>query len=219
MFLCLFFADFKSKFESERKDTDCYNSSSTPSSQQQQHPSPLLPLPTPLHPFSSSSSAGVSGVTVATPAHLPDSTTDSWSSYYNTQRQDGIAKPFINKGTSLKQRCRDYDGKNRDTHLLLPMFSSCFFHEFSVIFFLYLLFVSHKIGYNTAKKFVVYFVKSPIILPWGSLFTLFSLITNDHCYAVSPLSRGTKGFKLTHYPLSTLLSVTVFENSHRGHSL
>ncbi|XP_074527522.1 RNA-binding protein 27 isoform X2 [Halichoeres trimaculatus] len=102
--------DFKSKFESERKDTDCYNSSSTPSSQQQ-HSSPLLPLPTPLHPFSSSSSAGVSGVPVATPAHLPDSTTDSWSSYYNTQRQDGVGKPFINKGASLKQRCRDYDEK------------------------------------------------------------------------------------------------------------
>ncbi|XP_049893402.1 RNA-binding protein 27 isoform X2 [Epinephelus moara] len=105
--------DFKSKFELERKDTDCYNSTNT-SSSQQQHPSPLLPLPTPPHPFSSSSSAGVSGaggVPVATPAHLPDSTTDTWSGYYGTQRQDGVGKPFSNKSASLKQRCRDYDEK------------------------------------------------------------------------------------------------------------
>uniref|UniRef100_A0A3B5A435 RNA binding motif protein 27 n=1 Tax=Stegastes partitus TaxID=144197 RepID=A0A3B5A435_9TELE len=105
----------KSKFEVERKDTDGYNSSAT-SGSQQQHPSPLLPLPTPPHPFSSSSSssAGVSGPgggPVATPAHLPDSTTDSWSGYYGAQRQDGVGKPFSNKTPSLKQRCRDYDEK------------------------------------------------------------------------------------------------------------
>uniref|UniRef100_A0A3Q0S545 RNA binding motif protein 27 n=1 Tax=Amphilophus citrinellus TaxID=61819 RepID=A0A3Q0S545_AMPCI len=104
----------KSKFEVERKDTDSYNSSTT-SGLQQQHPSPLLPLHTPLHPFSSSSSssAGVSGaggVPVATPAHLPDSTTDSWSGYYGA-RQDGVCKPFSSKSASLKQRCRDYDEK------------------------------------------------------------------------------------------------------------
>uniref|UniRef100_A0A4W6EY09 RNA binding motif protein 27 n=1 Tax=Lates calcarifer TaxID=8187 RepID=A0A4W6EY09_LATCA len=108
--------DFKSKFEVERKDTDSYNSSTTSGSQQQQHPPPLLPLPTPPHPFSSSSSssAGVSGaggVPIATLAHLPDSTTDSWSSYYGAQRQDGVGKPFNSKNTSLKQRCRDYDEK------------------------------------------------------------------------------------------------------------
>ncbi|XP_029304776.1 LOW QUALITY PROTEIN: RNA-binding protein 27 [Cottoperca gobio] len=105
--------DFKSKFELERKDTDCYNSSNT-SGSQQQHPSPLLPLPTPPHPFSSSSSAGVSGavgVPIVTPAHLPDSTTDSWSGYFGTQRQDGVGKPFGNKSVLLKQRCRDYDEK------------------------------------------------------------------------------------------------------------
>ncbi|XP_041807889.1 RNA-binding protein 27 isoform X1 [Chelmon rostratus] len=105
--------DFKSKFELERKDTDCYNTSTT-SSSQQQHPPPLLP--TPPHPFSSSSSSsaglsGAGGVPIATPAHLPDSTTDSWSGYYGTQRQDGVVKPFSNKGASLKQRCRDYDEK------------------------------------------------------------------------------------------------------------
>ncbi|XP_006785019.1 RNA-binding protein 27 isoform X2 [Neolamprologus brichardi] len=103
--------DFKSKFEADRKDTDGYNSSTTSGSQQQQqHPPPLLPLHTPLHPFSSSSSSsGAGGVPVATPAHLPDSTTDSWSSYYGT-RQDGVCKPF-SKAASLKQRCRDYDEK------------------------------------------------------------------------------------------------------------
>ncbi|XP_061595453.1 RNA-binding protein 27 isoform X1 [Cololabis saira] len=103
--------DFKSKFEVERKDTDSYNSSAPPSS----HPSPLLPLPTPPHPFSSASSsaggAGAGGVPVATPAHLPDSTTDSWSGYYGGPRQDGVGKPFGNKSVSLKQRCRDYDEK------------------------------------------------------------------------------------------------------------
>ncbi|XP_026228068.1 RNA-binding protein 27 isoform X2 [Anabas testudineus] len=107
--------DFKSKFEVERKDTDGYNSSTT-SNSQQQHTSPLLPLPTPPHPFSSSSSSstgvsGAGGVPIATPAHLPDSTTDSWSGYYGTQRQDGVGKPFNNKSGSLKQRCRDYDEK------------------------------------------------------------------------------------------------------------
>ncbi|XP_028277594.1 RNA-binding protein 27 [Parambassis ranga] len=105
--------DFKSKFEVERKDTDGYGSSATSGSQQ--HPLPLLPLPTPPHPFSSSSSSagvtGAGGVPVATLAHLPDSTTDSWSGYYSTQRQDGHVKPFSNKGASLKQRCRDYDEK------------------------------------------------------------------------------------------------------------
>ncbi|KAI4813644.1 hypothetical protein KUCAC02_002878 [Chaenocephalus aceratus] len=107
--------DYKSKFELERKDTDCYNSSNT-SVSQQQHQSPLLPLPlpTPQHPFSPTSSAGVpgaGGVSVVTAAHLPDSTTDSWSGYYSAQRQDGVGKPFCNKNVSLKQRCRDYDEK------------------------------------------------------------------------------------------------------------
>ncbi|XP_069002153.1 RNA-binding protein 27 isoform X1 [Embiotoca jacksoni] len=110
--------DFKSKFEMERKDTDGYNSTTSgpqqqQQQQQQQHPSPLLPLPTPPHPFSSVS-AGVSGpggVTVVAPAHLPDSTTDSWSGFFSSQRQDGVGKPFGNKVVSLKQRCRDYDEK------------------------------------------------------------------------------------------------------------
>uniref|UniRef100_A0A674NTF7 RNA binding motif protein 27 n=1 Tax=Takifugu rubripes TaxID=31033 RepID=A0A674NTF7_TAKRU len=102
--------DFKSKFDVERKDSDCYNSS-TQSGSQQPHPPPLLPLPTPPHPFSSSSSSGAGSCPVATPAHLPDSTTDSWSGYYGAQRQDGVSKPFGSKSASLKHRCRDYDEK------------------------------------------------------------------------------------------------------------
>uniref|UniRef100_A0A674MU62 RNA binding motif protein 27 n=1 Tax=Takifugu rubripes TaxID=31033 RepID=A0A674MU62_TAKRU len=103
-------AHFKSKFDVERKDSDCYNSS-TQSGSQQPHPPPLLPLPTPPHPFSSSSSSGAGSCPVATPAHLPDSTTDSWSGYYGAQRQDGVSKPFGSKSASLKHRCRDYDEK------------------------------------------------------------------------------------------------------------
>ncbi|KAM6970763.1 RNA-binding protein 27 [Aplochiton taeniatus] len=103
--------DYRSKFEVERKDPDSYNSSGGPTNtqqQQQQHPPPLLPLPTP-HPFSSSvPGPGGPASSVATPAHLPDSTTESWSSYYANHREG--SKPF-NKSTSLKQRCRDYDEK------------------------------------------------------------------------------------------------------------
>lgn len=112
--------EFKSKFEVERKNMDSYNAAVIPGSQPlpppSQHPPPLLlPPPTTPHPFPSSSSSGVSGaggVPVATPAHLPDSTTDSWSSYFGAQRQAGVGKPFSNKSVSLKQRCRDYDGKS-----------------------------------------------------------------------------------------------------------
>lgn len=121
----------------ERKDTDGYNSSAAPSSQQQ-HPSPLLPLPTPPHPFPcSSSSTGVTGAgghPIATPAHLPDSTTDSWSGYYGTQRQDGVSKTFSNKSASLKQRCRDYDGRSKLYLSLIPLF--CLFFPCTInIFF------------------------------------------------------------------------------------
>uniref|UniRef100_A0A8C6T9E4 RNA binding motif protein 27 n=1 Tax=Neogobius melanostomus TaxID=47308 RepID=A0A8C6T9E4_9GOBI len=54
-------------------------------------------------------SDGASGVPVSTLAHMPDSTTDSWSTFFN-QRPDA-GKPFINKNPSLKPRCRDYDVK------------------------------------------------------------------------------------------------------------
>ncbi|XP_054611606.1 RNA-binding protein 27 isoform X4 [Dunckerocampus dactyliophorus] len=100
--------DFKSKFEVERKDADGYNSSTTGGSQQpQQLTSPLL------HPFSSTAGGppGLGGLPVATLAHMPDGTTDSWSGYYGTKRQDVIGKPFSNKSLPRKQRCRDYDEK------------------------------------------------------------------------------------------------------------
>lgn len=123
--------DFKSKFEVERKDTDGYNSS-TMAGPQQQHPPPLLPLHTPLHPFSSSSAgvSGAGGVPGATPAHLPDSTTDSWSGYYGA-RQEGVCKPFSSKSASLKQRCRDYDGRNTFNHLYLISLAFFFFTCYS----------------------------------------------------------------------------------------
>ncbi|XP_075872990.1 RNA-binding protein 27 isoform X5 [Nelusetta ayraudi] len=112
--------DFKSKLELERKESDCYTSASSlamsgPQQHQQHlqhppHPPPLLPLPTPPHPYSSSCSSSLSSsCAVATPAHLPDSTTDSWC-YYGSQRQEQ-AKAFSGKGASHKQRCRDYDEK------------------------------------------------------------------------------------------------------------
>ncbi|XP_051902570.1 RNA-binding protein 27 isoform X1 [Hippocampus zosterae] len=103
--------DFKSKFEVERKDADGYNSSAPGRPQQApQLTSPLLP--TPLHPFSSTAGGpGHGGIPVATHAHIPDGTTDSWSGYYGKARQDGVGKPFSNKNPSRKQRCRDYDEK------------------------------------------------------------------------------------------------------------
>ncbi|XP_061608149.1 RNA-binding protein 27 isoform X1 [Phyllopteryx taeniolatus] len=103
--------DFKSKFEVERKDADGYNSSMPGRPQQPpQLTSPLLP--TPLHPFSSTTGGpGPGGIPLATHAHMPDGTTDSWSSYYGKPRKDGVCKPFSNKNPSRKQRCRDYDEK------------------------------------------------------------------------------------------------------------
>lgn len=67
-----------------------------------------------------------------TSAHLPDSTTDSWSAYYSNQRQDvSGGKPFGSKVASLKQRCRDYDGRNGVNHLFL--FVSSLFSSLSSI--------------------------------------------------------------------------------------
>ncbi|XP_016306954.1 RNA-binding protein 27-like isoform X3 [Sinocyclocheilus anshuiensis] len=106
-------AEHRSKFEQERKDTEPYNPSSAHMGNphhQQPHPPPLLPLPLPLpqHQFPSSGSPAVPNVvTVVAPAHLPDSTTESWSTYF-TKHTDG--KTF-NKSSMLKHRCRDYDEK------------------------------------------------------------------------------------------------------------
>ncbi|KAK2873089.1 hypothetical protein QQF64_017172 [Cirrhinus molitorella] len=103
-------AEHRSKFEQERKDAEPYNPSSAHMGNphhQQTHPPPLLPLPLPQHQFPSSGSPAVpNAVTVVAPAHLPDSTTESWSAYFN--HTDG--KTF-NKSNTLKHRCRDYDEK------------------------------------------------------------------------------------------------------------
>uniref|UniRef100_A0A673M6H3 RNA-binding protein 27-like n=1 Tax=Sinocyclocheilus rhinocerous TaxID=307959 RepID=A0A673M6H3_9TELE len=103
--------EHRSKFEQERKDTEPYNPSSAHMGNphhQQPHPPPLLPLPLPQHQFPSSGSPAVpNAVTVVAPAHLPDSTTESWSTYF-TKHTDG--KTF-NKSSTLKHRCRDYDEK------------------------------------------------------------------------------------------------------------
>ncbi len=108
-------AEHRSKFELERKDTEPYNPSSAHMGNphhQQNHPPPLLPLPLPQHQFPSSGSPAVpNAVTVVAPAHLPDSTTESWSTYFNNHT-DG--KTF-NKSSTLKHRCRDYDGKTQFT--------------------------------------------------------------------------------------------------------
>ncbi|CAL1573266.1 unnamed protein product [Knipowitschia caucasica] len=98
--------DFKSKFDAERKDSENFTPApSGPPSQQ--HPALL---PTPPHPYSTSSGvSGPPGIPVNTPAHLPDSTTDSWSTFYNQRHDPG--KPFGNKNVPHKQRCRDYDEK------------------------------------------------------------------------------------------------------------
>ncbi|XP_022531936.2 RNA-binding protein 27 [Astyanax mexicanus] len=101
--------EHRSKFEQERKDLEPYTPSPVPlgnphHQQKPLHPAPLLPLPNPKPPFPPSGSPGVpSAVTAVAPAHLPDSTTESWSTYF--------AKHSEGKSSLLKQRCRDYDEK------------------------------------------------------------------------------------------------------------
>ncbi|KAI2651028.1 RNA-binding protein 27 [Labeo rohita] len=104
-------AEHRSKFEQERKDAEPYNPSSAHVGNphhQQTHPPPLLPLPLPQHQFPSSGSPAIpNAVTVVAPAHLPDSTTESWSTYFTNHTDN---KTF-NKSNTLKHRCRDYDEK------------------------------------------------------------------------------------------------------------
>ncbi|KAL7844700.1 hypothetical protein SRHO_G00232390 [Serrasalmus rhombeus] len=100
--------EHRSKFEQERKDLEQYTPSpvplSNPHHQQKQHPAPLLPLPNPQPQFPPSGSPGLpSAVTAVAPAHLPDSTTESWSTYYSNHSEG--------KSGLLKHRCRDYDEK------------------------------------------------------------------------------------------------------------
>lgn len=111
LFVSVCSTDYRLKFEVERKEPESFNSTSgslgTQQQQQHQHPPPLLPTPQ-QHPFPSSAGQAVpSSVTVVAPAHLPDSTTESWSNYYSNHREGKL----FNKGTPVKHRCRDYDGK------------------------------------------------------------------------------------------------------------
>uniref|UniRef100_A0A8C9S1L7 RNA binding motif protein 27 n=1 Tax=Scleropages formosus TaxID=113540 RepID=A0A8C9S1L7_SCLFO len=105
--------EHRSKFEQERKEQESYIPTTlapcgTLQPQQQQPPPPLLPMLSPHHTLSSGAAATTpSSVTVVAPAHLPDSTTESWSNYFSSHT-DG--KTF-GKGLAPKRRCRDYDEK------------------------------------------------------------------------------------------------------------
>ncbi|XP_041079404.1 RNA-binding protein 27-like isoform X2 [Polyodon spathula] len=87
------------KFEAERNELEGYAPVSVPTSismqpQQQQQ-----------QQYSSGGQAIPSTVAVVAPAHLPDSTTESWSNYYSKHNE---GKPF-SRSTAQKRRCRDYD--------------------------------------------------------------------------------------------------------------
>ncbi|TRY58110.1 hypothetical protein DNTS_025528, partial [Danionella cerebrum] len=103
--------EHRSKFELERKEAEPYNPSFTHMTNPQHHqsrPCPLVPPPLPQHHFPSSGNPAVpKAATVAVPAHLPDSTTESWSTYF-ISHSDG--KSF-SKSSAIKHRCRDYDEK------------------------------------------------------------------------------------------------------------
>lgn len=96
------FPEHRSKFEQERKEPEPYTPLSGPLGKPQQQPPqlPLLPLPHPRSPFPPSGSPSIPS---AVTAHLPDSTTESWTAYYSNHGEG--------KSSTLKHRCRDYDGK------------------------------------------------------------------------------------------------------------
>ncbi|KAK6475752.1 RNA-binding protein 27-like [Huso huso] len=74
-----------------------------PQQQQQQHQQ--QPQQQQQQQYSCGGQAIPSTVAVVAPAHLPDSTTESWSNYYS-KRNEG--KPF-SRSAAQKRRCRDYD--------------------------------------------------------------------------------------------------------------
>ncbi|KAK3555348.1 hypothetical protein QTP86_014939 [Hemibagrus guttatus] len=95
--------EHRSKFEQERKEPEAYTPlSSGPLGKPQQPPPqlPLLPLPHPRSPFPPSGSPSIPS---AVTAHLPDSTTENWTTYYSNHAEG--------KSGTLKHRCRDYDEK------------------------------------------------------------------------------------------------------------
>ncbi|KAM9450501.1 RNA-binding protein 27 isoform 1-T1 [Clarias gariepinus] len=96
--------EHRSKFEQERKESEPYaplSSSGPLGKPQQQLPQlPLLPLPHPRSPFPPSGSPNIPS---AVTAHLPDSTTENWTTYFSNHGEG--------KSGTLKHRCRDYDEK------------------------------------------------------------------------------------------------------------
>lgn len=95
--------DHRPKFDQERKEPEAYTVlSSAPLGKPQQPPPqlPLLPLPHPRSPFPPSGSPSIPS---AVTAHLPDSTTENWTTYYCKHGEGKIGV--------LKHRCRDYDEK------------------------------------------------------------------------------------------------------------
>ncbi|XP_058270677.1 RNA-binding protein 27 isoform X5 [Hemibagrus wyckioides] len=95
--------EHRSKFEQERKEPEVYTPlSSGPLGKPPQQPPqlPLLPLPHPRSPFPPSGSPSIPS---AVTAHLPDSTTENWTTYYSNHAEG--------KSGTLKHRCRDYDEK------------------------------------------------------------------------------------------------------------
>ncbi|XP_005996150.1 RNA-binding protein 27 [Latimeria chalumnae] len=66
-----------------------------------------VPSTTSSQQYSSGGQVNHSSVTVVAPAHHPDNTTESWSSYYSNQN----ATNSFNRNSAPKRRCRDYDEK------------------------------------------------------------------------------------------------------------
>nr|XP_023698175.1 RNA-binding protein 27 isoform X2 [Paramormyrops kingsleyae] len=102
--------EHRSKFEQERKDQEGYTPTTAPPAGSSLPPPALHPLLPPHHSLSSEAAvtAVPSAVTVVAPAHLPDGTTESWSSFFPPNHGEG--KQF-SKSAAPKRRCRDYDEK------------------------------------------------------------------------------------------------------------
>ncbi|XP_041123012.1 RNA-binding protein 27-like [Polyodon spathula] len=93
--------DHRLKFEAERNELEGY----VPVSQHQQQQQHQQQHQQQQQQHSSGGQAIPSTVAVVAPAHLPDSTTESWSNYYSKHNE---GKPFSRSATQ-KRRCRDYD--------------------------------------------------------------------------------------------------------------
>lgn len=109
-----FFPEHRSKFEPERKEPEVYtpltlgpvgkNQQQQQQQQQlQQQQQKQLPLRSMPHPRSQFPPSCGPSIPSAITTHLPDSTTESWNTYYSNHAEK--------KSSILKRRCRDYDGK------------------------------------------------------------------------------------------------------------